>query len=98
MLANKDRTRMLHWLLLSFTVYFVASMLAMMPAATDGGQLPRAQVILWKVGHLNLAAFLGYWIDRSSFRDRITARSDSMLHLRRALIIGLTMIAFALAL
>lgn len=94
---KSDRLRMLQWLLLSVLAYLIAMFLAELPAATDAGSMPRLQTVLWKVGHLNLAAFIGYWIDRNAFRDRIGAWSPVLLHVRRAIIIGATMLAFGMA-
>lgn len=95
---GRDKTRMIQWLLLSLLAYVVAAILAGMG---DEGAYPRAQTVLWKVGHLNLAAYLGYWIDRNAFRDRIEPdkyKPDTMQHIRRAIIIAATMIAFGMAL
>lgn len=97
-MMSKERLRMFQWLLLSLLAYFVAAQLAGMHGDTDAGLWPRAQTVLWKIGHLNLAAYLGYWIDRNAFRDRIDRMSPYLMHVRRAVIIGTTMIAFGLAL
>jgi hypothetical protein len=94
----RDKTRMIQWLLLSVAVYLIAALLAGMPAASDAGQLPRLQTVLWKVGHLNLAAYIGYWIDRHAYRDRVDLTSPYLMHIRRAIIIAASMIAFGLAL
>ncbi len=96
--AVADRFRMFQWLMLSIVVYFLASVLGDMTGATDAGLYPRLQTVLWKVGHLNLAAFLGYWIDRRAFRIRIDAASPAMEHIRRAIIIAAAMLAYGMAL
>lgn len=93
-----DKFRMAQWLLLSVLAYALATMLAGMHGATDAGMWPRVQTVLWKAGHLNLAAFLGYWIDRRAFRLRIDSASPAGEHIRRAIIIGAAMLAFCLAL
>lgn len=94
-----DRLRMAQWLLLSILAYAIAATLAGVPVdGSESGLFPRVQTILWKVGHLNLAAYLGYWIDRNAFRDRIGGHSPLLLHIRRAIIIAATMIGFGLAL
>lgn len=96
--TSKDLTRMSHWLMLSLWAYCMASVLAGWPADTDAGLFPRIQTVLWKVGHLNLAAFIGYWLDRAAFRDRIMASTPALLHIRRAIIMAAAMLAFGLAL
>lgn len=96
----KDKFRMAQWLLLSLVAYGLAAALAGIPGeGVDAGMFPRLQTVLWKCGHLNLAAFIGYWIDRRAFRDsRLFASSPPLLHIRRAVIIVGTMIAYGLAL
>lgn len=99
MTSNKrEWTRMLHWLTLSIVIYCIASVMGMVPSDSPGGLMPRAQAVLWKIGHLNIAAFLGYWFDRSAFRDRLHEYSPALLHMRRAIIIAAALIAMALAL
>lgn len=98
MKEHKDKFRMAQWLLLSILAYGIAMVLADVPSATDAGMWPRLQTVLWKCGHLNLAAYLGYWIDRHAFRLRIDCASDGLEHIRRAIIIGATMLAFGMAL
>jgi hypothetical protein len=93
-----DKFRMAQWLLLSVLAYVIATVLADVPSATDAGMWPRVQTVLWKCGHLNLAAYMGYWIDRRAFRMRIDCASDGLEHIRRAIIIGATMLAFGLKL
>jgi hypothetical protein len=94
-----DKFRMAQWLLLSVIAYVVATVLAGIPADTDAGLWPRVQTILWKCGHLNLAAYIGYWIDRRAFHSlRITRSSHPTEQMRRAVIIGATMLAFGMAL
>jgi len=84
--------RMLQWLLLSFCLYAFA-----MTLASRGIDFyPQIQTVSWKLGHLTIAAFFGYWIDRNAFRDRITSDSDSLTTIRRAIIIVGTMIAISL--
>jgi hypothetical protein len=97
--ACGDKLRMVQWLLLSFIVYGLATLLhSIAVPGTEDGLYPRFQTILWKCGHLNLAAYLGYWIDRNAFRGlRITASSSPVEQLRRAIIIGATMLAFGAA-
>lgn len=84
--------RMFHWLLISIVLYTMASGLAHFEV------MPQIQTISWKLGHETIAAFLGYWIDRSMFRQRIDPDSVPMLQIRRAIIIGCTMLAVAMGL
>lgn len=94
-----DKLRMVQWLLLSVLAYALAALLAGIPSETDAGMWPRIQTILWKCGHLNLAAYIGYWIDRRAFHTlRITRSSHPTEQVRRAIIIGATMLAFGMAL
>jgi hypothetical protein len=94
----RNKTRMVQWLLLSLLAYAIAAGMAEMLAYGDSGLWPRVQTILWKCGHLNLAAYIGYWIDRNSFGDRIEPHSHVTKHMRRAVIMVGAMIAFGLAL
>lgn len=93
-----DKLRMAQWLLFSLLAYAIATLLASLPGVVDAGLWPRAQTVLWKCGHLNLAAFLGYWIDRNSFKHgRLTNCSHPTCEIRRAIVIGCTMLAFGMA-
>lgn len=95
-----DKFRMAQWLLLSVLAYVIAGLLAGVAVPnSDSGLYPRLQAILWKCGHLNLAAYIGYWIDRRAFHElRITLSSTPGEQIRRAIIIGATMLAFGMAL
>lgn len=94
----KEYGRMAQWLLLSLLAYAVAAVLADVITPEGNGLYPRLQTVLWKVGHLNLAAYIGYMLDRNAFRDRIEYSSHPLKHIRRAIIIAATMLAFGLAL
>ena len=84
--------RMLQWLLISFCLYAFAIALA-----NKGIDFyPQIQTVSWKLGHLTIAAFFGYWIDRNAFRDRITPDSIPLITIRRAIIIMGSMIAISL--
>lgn len=57
--------------------------------------------VLAKLNLLSLAAFAGYWLDRTAFQDRVHRQIGMGLYaswLRRAMIIVGTMLATALAL
>jgi putative exporter of polyketide antibiotics len=94
----RNKTRMCEWLLMSLLAYAVAAGMAEMLAYGESGLWPRMQVVLWKVGHLNLAAYLGYFLDRRAFCDRIEPHTHHMKHIRRAIIMVGAMLAFGLAL
>jgi hypothetical protein len=94
---NKDQLRMIQWFLFSIICYAVAAVLANLQGETDAGLFPRIQTVLWKCGHLNLAAFIGYRIDRSAF-SRVGKFTEPMHQLRRAIVISAAMMAFGMAL
>lgn len=73
------------WLMISIILYCSAIVLA------DMDIFPKLQVICWKIGHVNIGAFCGYWLDRSIFRDRIYPDTAPLLQLRRAvMVIGIS--------
>jgi hypothetical protein len=82
--------RMFHWLLLSVVLYAAAILLK------DVAALPQVQIVCWKLGHINAAAFMGYWIDRTTFRDRLHAMSEPLRQIRRAIIMAACILAVAL--
>lgn len=86
---NTNGFRMFHWLLFSAALYLIAQMLALR------GILPQLQVICWKLGHVSIAANLGYWIDRNASRSRLSSSSAPEEHLRRAIIMAAAMLAIA---
>ncbi|WP_316675741.1 hypothetical protein [uncultured Tolumonas sp.] len=81
------KTRMFEWLLISIALY----------AAAINIQHLQIQTGLWKAGHINSAAFIGYWICRRLF-GRFDVNSNPTLHIARALIIGACIIGMALGL
>ena len=81
------KTRMIEWLLISAALYAAALYI----------QHPQIQVGLWKAGHINSAAFFGYWICRRLF-GRFNEKSDPMLNFARAVIIASCIIGMALGL
>lgn len=98
--TKKERLRMFQWLLLSLIAYGLSTMLSQILSPLDpsgAGMWPRAQTVLWKIGHLNLAAFLGYWIARTRL-GRLHDLSPPLAMLAHAVIMAATMIAFGLAL
>jgi len=89
---KKDLYRMSHWLLFSVMLYVFAWWLAQ--HGID--YYPQLQTILWKLGHITLAGFIGYWLDRTVFRSRLGEHSSDVQEIRRAIIVVGTMIAIAL--
>ncbi len=93
-----DKLRCIQWLLLA--LFFT-----MLLAFSEPYQLV---VLVWELAKLCIAVFLGYWIDRSIFfyarpghyhprkgsADEVTARA--LLMLRRAIIMGATILALGL--
>lgn len=82
-----DKLRMMQWLIISALLYTAAMLIPN----------PQLQIVTWKAGHLTIAAFVGYWIDRGAFiESRITYHSPALLQIRRAIIIGAAMLATAM--
>lgn len=88
---TRERLRMLQWVFISACFYTTAIVLK-----KYGGD-PETQIVAMKLGHITIAAFVGYWIDRSAFRRR-TSTTNSTDDLRRAIIIAAAMLAIALGL
>lgn len=88
--VKAENLRMAQWLMFSVICYAIAWFFA------DHEWLPSVQVIFQKLGHINLGAFIGYWIDRTAFQDRITIESSETQKIRRATIIGVAMLALGL--
>lgn len=87
--------RMLPWLF--FGLAFYASSILV------GNEHPQIQVALWKLGHVTMFSFVGYWIARNAIGRLNTRSSNSFEHpeavivacsiLARALIIGCAILA-----
>ena len=90
---KKEFQRMSQWLLIAICFYSFAIILA----AKGIDFFPQVQTISWKLGHETIAAFLGYWIDRTANRTRLNNTPYTPLQeVRRAIIIGSSMIAIAI--
>lgn len=85
----KERLRMFQWALTAAALYFAAFLLV---------KYPQAQIICMKLGHITLASYAGYWVDRHAFRDRLGWDSPSLFHVRRAMIISAAILAMAMGL
>lgn len=82
-------TRMLTWAVLAAVLYAIAL----------NTSQPQIQTLLWKVGHITLGANVGYWIDRTAFRDRYDyANPDAMRALSRAIIVAAAILGLSLGL
>jgi hypothetical protein len=89
---NKEFLRMSHWLMFSAALYLAAAMLA------TAGLQPQVQIILWKLGHITVAGYVGYWIDRGAFRDRLDPKCLPARQIRRAIVIAAAMLAVSMGL
>jgi len=78
----KSCARMIEWLLVAIVLY---SLSLVMLHAGVGGPL---QTLTWKLGHVTMGGWAGYWIDRAAYRDRIRWDSHPLLMIRRAIIIA----------
>jgi hypothetical protein len=90
--TTKEHLRMLQWVAISFTFYLAAILFKTYGADAE------VQIVAMKLGHITIAAFVGYWIDRTAFRTRITVSSHPLESVRRAIIIASAMLAIALGL
>jgi len=88
----QDKLRMAQWLFIALAFYAAAMLLAHADA------LPRMQTVMYKLGHQTIAAHVGYWIDRSAFRKRISCGSHPLSEIRRAIVMAACMLAVALGL
>jgi hypothetical protein len=90
-MTTMDKLRMFQWVVIASALYFAATQLA------RHDLLPQLQIVLWKLGHITLAAFTGYWIDRQAFLcSRLGKQSPAGSEIRRAIIIGAAMLAIAM--
>lgn len=85
---TKDRARMVQWLAAAVACYAVALVITQ----------PQIQTLFWKVGHVTLAAWLGYQIDRQAFPYERCKEGMPQCQLRRAIIMGAAMLAIGLGL
>jgi hypothetical protein len=78
---GKNALRMVEWLVIALAFYAAALLMLQL-----GHQGP-VQTIIWKLGHVTMGGYAGYWIDRAAFRDRIRQDSQPLVMIRRAIII-----------
>jgi hypothetical protein len=89
---KNELMRMVQWLMWAVGFYAVA----MVMAHTSPDFYPQIQTVCWKLGNLTIASYLGYRLDISIFRKRITEDSHPIEQIRRAVIIVGAMIAISL--
>lgn len=77
--------RMVEWLLVAALFYWIATRLPI------SGHYAPIQTLLWKLGHVTLGGFIGYWLDRMAFRDRISCTTPPLTMIRRAVIMAASM-------
>lgn len=77
---RNSNLRMIEWLLVAALFYGAA--LAMLHHGISGP----AQTLTWKLGHVTLGGFAGYWLDRTAFRDRVVLDTPPLVMIRRAII------------
>lgn len=84
-----DAQRMLIWLALSVLAYAASS--------AAGADHPQVQVVLYKVGHVTLLAWVGYWIARQAL-GRVWSSTEPTRVLARAVIMAGVIVAGSLGL
>lgn len=75
-----DVHRMVEWFVIAILLYAAAFTMLYL------GYSGPAQTVVWKLGHVTLGGFAGYWLDRAAFRDRIYYGTPPLIMLRRAII------------
>lgn len=88
---KKDRLRMAHWLLMAIVFFTLAAIVAL----SGIHEIRTVGAVSQALGKVTISAFVGYWIDRSAFRDRVDSDSEPLKQLRRAIIIGCAMLSVA---
>lgn len=79
---------MSHWLLVTALLYLLTLVV----------HQPQLQTMLWKACLITVAAHIGYWIDKTAFRDTLAPQSEPTRQLRRAIIIAAAMLAISMGL
>lgn len=86
-----ETMRMVEWLLLAAVFYI--GVIALRAANLE----PQVQVVLWKLGNVTVAAYVGYWMDRRAF-TRVVITSAPLEQVRRAIIMAAAMLSVSLGL
>lgn len=89
---TRDIMRMVEWLLLAALFYWGAMQLPIT------GHYAPLQTLLWKLGHVTLGSFVGYWIDRIAFRDRIQCSTPPLIKIRRAVMMATATVTLGMGL
>lgn len=79
--------RMAQWLLLALVLYALALVTTQ----------PQLQTALWKLGHITLGAFAGYWVDRNLY-GRLSPESAAGRVIARAVIVAAAVLGMAFGL
>lgn len=87
-----EQIRMLNWVYITLLLYGLAFL-------CNHLQLPvSVATLFYKFGHVSVAAFIGYRIDRAIFGDRIGPESPPIRLLARALIVTGAMLSISMGL
>ena len=86
-----ETMRMVEWLLLAAVFYI--GVIALRAANLE----PQVQVVLWKLGNVTVAAYVGYWMDRRAFA-RVLVTTTPLEQVRRAIIMAAAMLSVSLGL
>lgn len=89
---RREMTRMIDWLVWALIAYALSITLRVYELE------PQVQVVLWKLGNVTVAAYVGYWVDRRAFLNRLEPSSAGLAHVRRAIIIAAAMLAVGMGL
>jgi hypothetical protein len=85
--------RMIQWLLAAIILYGLAATVV---------TIPQIQTALWKLGHITIGGWVGYWISRTLERQRVHLVIDSNerkeIRRSRAIIVAAAIIAMAFGL
>lgn len=87
-MAKADHLRMASWLLLSAACYGLALSATLQP---------QIETLFWKLGHVTVAAHVGYFVSRHAI-GRLTTSSPPIDKMARAIIIGAAMLSISLGL
>ena len=90
--VERNALRMFHYLVIAAFLYFIAYCLGI------NETFRQLSTIAWKLGNATVAAYLGYWLDRHLFRNRITDDSVPLLQIRRAIIVAAVILAVSMGL
>lgn len=83
--------RMIDWLAWAILAYVICITLRTYDME------PQIQTVMWKLGNVTVAAYVGYWLDRRAF-SRLTDENDSIDGVRRAIVMAAAMLTVGLGL